>query len=237
MQSSQLVFCISEFVVLLFSLSVHESAHAWTASRLGDQTARMLGRVSLNPIDHVDPIGTLLIPAIAIFGPLIGLGYLGGFIIGWAKPVPIISRNFRNYKRDDMLVSIAGPASNLLLALLAFAVLVAIAFAIPNGHSVVIVAFFAALGQVGNITPQPLALLCSLMVMLNLTLCIFNLIPIPPLDGSHILRQYLPYSAVQVYDRITGVASYILIIIAARTLLGFLLTPVLGMAYSMLNRI
>src|ERR1700690_1110548 len=101
---------VFQIIVFLFAISVHESAHAWTASRLGDQTARMLGRVSLNPMDHVDPIGTLFIPALMIFGPLIGLGFLGGFIFGWAKPVPIVSRNFRNYKRDDMLVSLAGPA-------------------------------------------------------------------------------------------------------------------------------
>jgi Zn-dependent protease len=117
LQSSAIVIAVFEFILLLFSLSVHESAHAWMASRLGDQTARMLGRVSLNPMDHVDPIGTLLLPAIMIFGPLFGFGFFGGFLFGWAKPVPIISRNFRNFKRDDMLVSLAGPASNLLLAL------------------------------------------------------------------------------------------------------------------------
>jgi Zn-dependent protease len=237
LQSSQLVFCISEFVVLLFSLSVHESAHAWVASRLGDQTARMLGRVSLNPMDHIDPIGTLLIPAIGIFGPLFGLGYLGGFIFGWAKPVPIVSRNFRNFRRDDTLVSLAGPASNLLLALLAFAALAAIAIATPHGHRDVIVAFLYADGQDVGIAPQPVAFLCSMMVLLNLILCIFNLIPIPPLDGSHILRHVLPYNAAQVFDRITGIASYFLIIIAGRAILGFLLPPVLGLFYSALGRI
>ena len=120
MQSTEFLIAVFTFVILLFSLSVHECAHAWVASRLGDHTARSMGRVSLNPMDHIDPVGTLLIPAIAIFGPLIGIGYLGRFIFGWAKPVPVISRNFRNYRRDDILVSMAGPASNLLLSLLAF---------------------------------------------------------------------------------------------------------------------
>ncbi len=227
MQSSEFVIAVFEFLILLFSLSVHESAHAWTASRLGDQTARMLGRVSLNPMDHVDPIGTLLIPALMIFGPLIGLGFLGGFIFGWAKPVPIISRNFRNYKRDDMLVSMAGPASNLVLAVLAFFGLAAVLYFtnhLPEGTT-------------PSTTMQGLEMLCNLGMELNLILCIFNLIPIPPLDGSHVLRQYLPYSAVQVFDRITGIASYILLIIVARFVLGAVMHPVLGLAYGLLRHI
>ncbi len=93
-----LYIAVFEFVLLLFSLSVHECAHAWMASRLGDQTARMMGRVSLNPIDHMDPIGTLLFPALMIFGPLIGMGFFGGYLFGWAKPIPVISRNFGKYR-------------------------------------------------------------------------------------------------------------------------------------------
>ena len=227
MESSAFVVGIFWFVILLFSLSVHESAHAWTASRLGDETARMLGRVSLNPIDHIDPIGTLLIPALAIFGPMIGLGFLGGYIFGWAKPVPIISRNFRNFRRDDMLVSLAGPASNLLLAAIAFFGLAVVIFAeshLPEGAT-------------PSTVQQALGMLCNIGLQLNLILCIFNLIPIPPLDGSHVLRQFLPYNATQVYDRITGFASYILLIIVARFVLGAVMHPVLGLAYSLLAHI
>ena len=227
MQSSEFVIAVITFLILLFSLSVHESAHAWVASRLGDQTARMLGRVSLNPMDHIDPIGTLLIPALAIFGPFIGLGFLGGLIIGWAKPVPVISRNFRNFKRDDMLVSLAGPASNLLLAVLSFFALAAVySF---EGH--------LPEGVNPSTTQQGLEMLFGLMMQLNLILCIFNLIPIPPLDGSHVLRQYLPYSAVRVYDRITGIASYNLLILVARLVLGAVMAPVLKLAYSLLGHI
>ncbi|MGD0682383.1 MAG: site-2 protease family protein [Terracidiphilus sp.] len=227
MQSSDIVIAVFTFVLLLFSLSVHESAHAWTASRLGDQTARMLGRVSLNPMDHVDPIGTLLIPALMIFGPLVGLGFLGGYIFGWAKPVPIISRNFRNFKRDDMLVSLAGPASNLLLAFIAFLGLAAVFFSeshLPQGSS-------------PSTTQQSLEILCNLGMQLNLTLCIFNLLPIPPLDGSHVLRNVLPYGAVRVFDSISGPLSYLLLIFVGRFVLGIVMTPILRLAYAILAHI
>lgn len=206
---------------------MHEAAHAWTASRLGDQTARMLGRVSLNPMDHVDPIGTLLLPALMIFGPLFGFNLFGGFLFGWAKPVPIISRNFTNYKRDDMLVSLAGPASNLLLAVFSFLGLAAVLIA--ERHMP------ATASPSNNI--QALYLLCSIGLQLNLTLCIFNLIPIPPLDGSHLLRNVLPYGAVQVFDRITGIASYLLMIIVGRFVLGLLLYPIMGLVTAALNHI
>ena len=227
MQSSDIVIAIFEFVLLLFSLSVHESAHAWTASRLGDQTARMLGRVSLNPLDHVDPIGTLLLPALMIFGPLFGFGFFGRFLFGWAKPVPIISRNFRNFKRDDMLVSLAGPASNLLLAFIAFLGLAAVYFTeahLPQGAS-------------PSTTQQSLEMLCDLGMRLNLTLCIFNLLPIPPLDGSHVLRNVLPYGAVRVFDSISGPLSYILLIVVGRVVLGIVMYPILSLAYGILAHI
>jgi Zn-dependent protease len=197
------------------------------ASRLGDQTARMLGRVSLNPMDHVDPIGTLLLPALMIFGPLFGFNFFGGFLFGWAKPVPIISRNFRNFKRDDMLVSLAGPASNLLLAFIAFfgfAVVLLSESHLPQGTS-------------PSSTQQSLELLCNLAMQLNLTLCIFNLLPIPPLDGSHILRNVLPYGAVRVFDSISGPLSYILLIFVGRFVLGIVMTPILRLAYTILAHI
>jgi Zn-dependent protease len=227
LQSSAIVIAVFTFILLLFSLSVHESAHAWTASRLGDQTARMLGRVSLNPMDHVDPIGTLLLPAIMIFGPLFGFNMFGGFLFGWAKPVPIISRNFRNFKRDDMLVSLAGPASNLMLAFIAFLGFAVVLFSeghLPEGVS-------------PSSTQQSLELLCNLAMQLNLTLCIFNLLPIPPLDGSHVLRNILPYGAVRVFDQISGPLSYILLIVVGRVVLGTVMTPILHLAYAILSHI
>jgi Zn-dependent protease len=227
LQSSAFVVDVFEFILLLFSLSVHESAHAWMASRLGDQTARMLGRVSLNPMDHVDPIGTLLLPALMIFGPLFGFNFFGGYLFGWAKPVPIISRNFRNFKRDDMLVSLAGPASNVVLAFIAFLGFAAVLFSeshLPQGAS-------------PSTTQQSLEMLCDLGLRLNLTLAIFNLLPIPPLDGSHVLRNVLPYGAVRVFDSISGPLSYILLIVVGRFVLGIVMTPILRLAYAILAHI
>ena len=234
MQSSAIVIAVFEFILLLFSLSVHESAHAWMASRLGDQTARMLGRVSLNPMDHIDPIGTLLLPAIMIFGPLFGFGFFGGFLFGWAKPVPIISRNFRNFKRDDMLVSLAGPASNLLLAFVAFLGLAILEITIPDGRNVVPASLLASIFRTGEVVSSPPVLLCSVALVLNLSLFIFNLIPIPPLDGSHILRQVLPYNAVRVFDSISGPLGYLLLIFVGGAVMRLLLTPVLAIVFSVL---
>src|SRR5208283_6023101 len=114
---------VFEFVLLIFSLSVHECAHAWMASMLGDQTARLQGRVTLNPMYHVDPIGTLLFPALMIFGPLFHFSFFGGMLVGWAKPTPVITRNFKHIVRDDNLTTLAGPASNLLLVLAALLIL------------------------------------------------------------------------------------------------------------------
>jgi len=234
LQSSAIVIAVFEFILLLFSLSVHESAHAWMASRLGDQTARMLGRVSLNPMDHIDPIGTLLLPAIMIFGPLFGFGFFGGFLFGWAKPVPIISRNFRNFKRDDMLVSLAGPASNLLLAFVAFLGLAILEITIPDGRNVVPASLLASIFRTGEVVSSPPVLLCSVALVLNLSLFIFNLIPIPPLDGSHILRQVLPYNAVRVFDSISGPLGYLLLIFVGGAVMRLLLTPVLAIVFSVL---
>jgi Zn-dependent protease len=225
LQSSAFVIAVFEFVLLLFSLSVHECAHAWMASRLGDQTARMVGRVSLNPMVHVDPIGTLLFPALMIFGPFMGFNFFGGMLVGWAKPTPVNTRNFRKIVRDDNLTTLAGPASNLLIVLVAFSILAIMSIAIPNGHEVVLASFFASLSPTADFTPQPLVLLCTLAILINLSLCFFNLLPIPPLDGSRVARNLLPYNAVQVYDRIPLWGSYLLMIFLGRYLLMALLEP------------
>ena len=107
------------------------------ASRLGDQTARLEGRITLNPMYHVDPVGTLLFPALIIFGPFIGLNFFSGFLIGWAKPTPVITRNFKKIVRDDNLTTLAGPVSNLILVLLAFCGLAILSVVIPNGRDIV----------------------------------------------------------------------------------------------------
>ena len=231
LQSADLIKAIFEFVVLIFSLCVHECAHAWMASRLGDQTARMQGRVTLNPMYHVDPIGTLLFPAIMIFGPFLGLSLFGGMLVGWAKPTPVITRNFKKITRDDNLTTFAGPASNLLIVLVAFATLVITAKALPNGRILVLSSFISALRPAGPVAPQPLVLLCALAILINLSLFFFNLLPIPPLDGSRVLRNLLPYNAVQTYDRIGGLLSYLLMIFVGGYVLRMLLGPALGLIY------
>jgi Zn-dependent protease len=234
LQQSDLIKAVFEFVILIFSLCVHECAHAWTASLLGDQTARMQGRVTLNPMAHVDPIGTLLFPALMIFGPLFGLSLFGGMLVGWAKPTPVITRNFRHIVRDDNLTTLAGPVSNLLIVLAAFTTLAVMAISIPNGRMIVLSSFIGALSPAGEIAPQPLVLLCTLAILINLSLFIFNLLPIPPLDGSHFVRNMLPYNAVQVYDRIGGWISYLLMIFVGGFIMRMLLGPALRLVLTAL---
>lgn len=168
LQTSPLTFAIVA-VVLLYSLALHELGHAWVADRMGDKTARNLGRVTLNPIKHLDPLGTLLL-------------LLVGF--GWAKPVPIQPSNFRNFRAGLFWVSIAGILVNLALAIIALAVLAGMGVRL------------SAEGQVIGIdTPTELGLLYAARI--NILLAVFNLLPIPPLDGSKILQAFLPKAAQQ----------------------------------------
>jgi len=186
-----LPFKLTLFAVLLVSLSIHEAAHAWAANQLGDPTARLLGRLTLNPIAHIDPIGTLLLPAVAIF--------TGLPIIGWAKPVPVDLRNLRHPRRDFMYVAAAGPASNLLQAgLLAIAAQLL---------------FPAGLG------PGFAAGLLLQGIFLNVLLALFNLIPIPPLDGGNVLSGLLPERLAVSYDRVVRPFGFLI-------LYGLLLTGV-----------
>ncbi|MDR3752510.1 MAG: site-2 protease family protein [Terracidiphilus sp.] len=235
MQPTAFVIAVFEFVLLLFSLSFHECAHAWMASRLGDQTARLQGRVTLNPMYHIDPIGTLLIPALAIFGPFIGFSFFSGFLIGWAKPTPVITRNFKKIVRDDNLVTLAGPFSNLLLVGIAFAILAVVCIAVPGGRTLVRANLGGVLAFEGGL--QPLVLLALLAIEVNLCLFFFNLLPIPPLDGSRVVRNMLPYRAVQVYDRIGGWIGIILMIVVGGFLLRLLFVPALALVDSLLGRL
>ena len=237
MQQSDLIIAVFEFVLLIFSLCVHECSHAWMASRLGDQTARMEGRITLNPMYHVDPVGTLLFPALMIFGPLFGLSFFGGMLVGWAKPTPVNTRNFRRIVHDDNLTTLAGPASNLLLALVGVLVLAFIAVAIPGGRPLVQYTFGGTLVPGVPTGLQAVILLANLAIFVNLSLCIFNLFPIPPLDGSHIVRNMLPYNAVQVYDRIPIWVSYLLMIFLGPYVLMALLRPAVTVVYIVLSHV
>lgn len=157
--------------VLILSFTAHEFAHAWVALKQGDDTAYQLGRVTLNPAAHIDPIGSLLLPGIAAL--------TGAPMIGWARPVPVTPRKFRNYRRGDILVSIAGVTANLILAFV-FALLI-----------VAVVWLGRALPDMGR-TWELLLLMLRQGVLLNILLILFNLLPLPGLDGSHILYHFLP---------------------------------------------
>ena len=161
MDSNQLADGIIQYLMLIGLLTFHEFGHAWTAWKCGDDTARLQGRVSLNPLVHIDPIGTVLLPLIMIFMP-----GAGRFLLGWAKPVPVNPYNLRNKNFDDILVTLAGPGMNLLLAI----GLMAMARAGISFHS------------------EAMVELCVQAAALSLILCFFNLIPVPPLDGSQIVR-------------------------------------------------
>jgi Zn-dependent protease len=162
MDSNQIVDGLLFYIGLVVLLTFHEFAHAWAAWKLGDDTARLQGRLSLNPIVHIDPIGTVLLPLIMIFASPV----VGRFLIGWAKPVPFNPANLRNRWRDEMLIAMAGPAMNIILA-------------------VILVGFARVAVTFGS---DEMTELFLQMAGLSLLLCFFNLIPIPPLDGSHVMR-------------------------------------------------
>ena len=185
-----------EIVVFLFAVSVHESAHAWMASRLGDPTARMLGRISLNPVRHLDIVGTILFPAI---GAISGIR-----LLGWAKPTPVDVRNFKKPIRYDVLTSVVGITSNFLVAAGCFLMLVAIAKSSTVGMQVV-----RSLAQKDifdtSSSLMPIGLFLHLALEINLLLAIFNLIPLPPLDGSLVIRHLLPEGLRRGFD-IAGIS-------------------------------
>ena len=202
------------FIVLLFSLTVHECAHAWTADRLGDPTARLLGRVSLNPMVHADLIGTVVFPIVAMVA--------NAPLIGWAKPVPVNIRRLRHQPRDYVLVAAAGPASNLALA-----VTVAIALQILPISPV-------TLGE-PNIS-VPVAQLLSQALRLNVLLAVFNMIPIPPLDGGNVLGGLLPPNLGSRFDAFVRPYGFILLYAVILTpLFNYLVVPPFRLVLSLLQ--
>lgn len=182
---------------LLFAITVHEVAHGWVANKLGDNTARMFGRLTLNPLKHIDPVGTVLVPGILLM--------LGGFIFGWAKPVPVNDRNLHNPRRDMALVALAGPMANFLMAL---------------GW-----ALFAKIGLLleSEFATIPMVYMGSAGIFINLVLMLLNLLPIPPLDGGRIAAGLLPPRLAWKYSKIEPFGFPILLILLFTGWLGKLL--------------
>jgi len=194
---------LTSYIVLLFSLSVHESAHAWTALQQGDPTAQSLGRISLNPLVHIDIIGTVVMPLLMIF--------TGVPLLGWAKPTPVDPRLFKDVRRGQIIVSGAGPVSNLLLALLFTAAL-----------------FVAVRLMLGSTLEEPVLRLLDIGVQINVLLAIFNLVPLPPLDGSHVVEWALPNGLGHRYIRAIGpYGGLILLALVMSGVLFRLLSPIL----------
>jgi Zn-dependent protease len=220
-----------QLIVFLFAISFHESAHAWMANRCGDPTARMLGRITLNPIKHIDPVGTILLPLIAL---------ITGFpMLGWAKPTPVDPRNFKNPVKDDILTSVAGPISNFIVVIGALVVLLVISFTSELGHQLVQnMPTLKQLGIAGAASGSPLVpavLFLYELMWINIVLGVFNLIPVPPLDGSHVLRHFLSDSTRRVYDTVGWFALLALVYLGGG-LLGRLIYPVIGFFNSLLMR-
>jgi Zn-dependent protease len=205
-----------QIVVLIGSLSVHEAAHAWAADRLGDPTARRMGRLSLNPAVHIDPVGTLLFPLISM---------LTRFpLIGWAKPVPVDFRHLKHPKRDFAIIAAAGPASNLLMALIAAAVLLVMPDAAPGD-----IAGGAVLG--------PLMALFRGFVVINVQLAVFNMLPVPPLDGGNVLMGVLPHAGARVVEQLRPYGFLVLYALMFTGALNFLLGDVASSIIRVLLRV
>jgi Zn-dependent protease len=219
----QLVDIFFQLIVFLFAISVHESAHAWMANRCGDPTARMLGRISLNPLKHIDPVGTILLPAIALLTHIP--------VLGWAKPTPVDPRNFKNPVRDDILTAVVGPISNFLVASAATLVLAAIALIAPGGR--IIVQGVVGGLVLGDSALAPFTLLLYELLVINVVLAVFNLIPVPPLDGSHVLRHFLSEPVRRAYDTI-GWLGLMALVYLGGGLLSSLIRPVLNIYRSIL---
>jgi Zn-dependent protease len=230
----QHVDILFKLIVFLFAISFHESAHAWMANRCGDPTARMLGRISLNPIKHIDPLGTIVLPLVAMLTHIP--------VLGWAKPTPVDPRNFRNQVMDDILTSVVGPISNFIIASGAVLILAVVSLTSQIGHDIVhnmpwayLTNNLDVLASQTNAWLMPISLLTDELMVINLVLGVFNLIPVPPLDGSHVLRHLLPEPVRRIYDTM-GWFALLALVYFGGNFLGLLIFPVLGVFNSLLMR-
>src|SRR3990172_1442761 len=189
------------FLPLLFAITVHEVAHGWVAKKFGDPTAQRLGRLTLNPLKHIDPIGTILVPGLLLL--------LGGFIFGWAKPVPVTWETLRHPKRDMAIVSAAGPGSNFAMAIL-WGLLAKLGSVLPAGYD------WAAL---------PMQYMGQFGIVINVVLMVLNLLPLPPLDGGRVAVGLLPGPMAWQLSRLEPYGFFILLGLLATGLLGYILGP------------
>jgi Zn-dependent protease len=183
---------------VIFAITVHEAAHGFAARYFGDMTADRAGRITLNPLKHIDPIGTILLPALTLL--------VGGILFGWAKPVPVDFSRLRNPKRDMLWVAAAGPASNFVMALF-WALMIKLSFVYPSVYS------------------EPMALMGQAGVMINVVLMVLNLLPLPPLDGGRIAVSLLPNHLAYKYAQIERYGFIILIVLLATGILGRIMEP------------
>lgn len=200
-------------IPVIFAITVHETAHGWIASKLGDKTALLLGRITLNPVKHIDLVGTIIIPLLCLS--------VGNFIFGWAKPVPVDDRNLYKPKRDMAFVAMAGPISNFMMALFWGAIIklgvALIANNILNNNLLIL------MGQAG--------------VLINLVLGILNLIPIPPLDGSRIVSSLLPPKASFIYNQMEKIGFLLLIVLMFSGILGQVLGPLINTGFQIILKL
>lgn len=192
---------------ILFAITVHEAAHGYVAKYFGDLTADRMGRISLNPLKHIDPFGTILLPALTVM--------LGGILFGWAKPVPVNFANLHNPKKDMLWVAAAGPAANFVMAIF-WALIIRLSVNVPETIA------------------YPLALMGNAGVSINVVLMVLNLLPLPPLDGGRIAVSLLPHDLAQPFAQIERYGFIILIVLLFTGVLGKILMPVIGLVNSLI---
>ncbi|MCI0666327.1 MAG: site-2 protease family protein [Acidobacteria bacterium] len=216
MRDISIGYIIIWFVIFLLSLTVHECAHALAAELSGDSTGRYMGRISLSPIPHIDPLGTIVLPLMMMF--------YGGWMFGWAKPVPFNPMQLRNRKLGEIFIAVAGPLSNVLLAILFF---------------VLLKTFFYsdfARPQIFGDLATPVFTMLGIGLQLNIILAVFNMIPIPPLDGHHVLRNLLPDTLAESFAQASPMIGLVgMVLLLATGITGYLVSPVINVVESMLN--
>jgi Zn-dependent protease len=205
-------------VVLLLAISAHEAAHAWMSYKFGDDTARLLGRITLNPVAHTDPIGTLLIP---IVGFIFAAGGGSFPLIGWGKPTPVNPLRWRNKDLANVMVSIAGILANLIIAIIAFVIF---KFLLMSG----------TIDLMSGSTQEPVILFLDNLLIMNISLAVFNLLPFPPLDGSKVLETFLPASMQPALEFLEHYGYWILILLIYMGVFSAIISPIINFVHYLL---